>query len=565
MNDKTSSSNGTCHHYDSHWESLGRPNGSYKQWPNAMHIKAGTPWHISYIIGGLLFALGIAAGHHFYLSSFIASTDVRASPSQFWVRAINNVFSHAVAITLGIVCTYSTVQAVWYTAGSSPIPILTLNRLFLLPAPNAIWGLFRPPYSVHLIPPVLLALCMQTLIFVTIFSPNSLSSGPADSQITNVSVPTLTLSATDMSLNHRQLNQRLGAAIAPVWEQVISTAMTTPPTTYWRVPHGCGVACSYNLTYFAPGIDCYDLPNEEVTLPPMEINVYLHCSGRNSKFFEGSSIFVKNGMNGQDQNGSSAYWLLFQYITGDDGQRDDPRVDCPFYLRPPRAVRCTFREAMYRMSYNFSNSIQTVSSSLVKYGDPLPRVFPPITTRAVNYHALAKVFSASFHGDIEYRADQVFTNITSELALRQIFTLRERPQPFLFEPTDGQPELLGKSVIDLFTNMTIGVMAFRTDNTTVKALVWDGSIVWKYDGRTLWLVYGIAFALASLSSLYGLYCLWCNEGAIDPTFSTFLFTITRTEQLYKRFKTIRDMEEVEGTKIQFSSKAEAFFLVKERE
>ncbi|KAG8840000.1 hypothetical protein FRC20_005855, partial [Serendipita sp. 405] len=54
-------------------------------------------------------------------------------------------------------------------------------------------------------------------------------------------------------------------------------------------------------------------------------------------------------------------------------------------------------------------------------------------------------------------------------------------------------------------------------------------------------------------------------GAIDPTFSTFLFTITRTEQLYKRFKTIRDMEEVEGTKIQFSSKAEAFFLVKERE
>ncbi|KAG8753449.1 hypothetical protein FRC14_006026 [Serendipita sp. 396] len=564
---------------DSHWESLGRMHGGFKQWPNARHIKTDTPWHISFIVGGILLALVIATGHHIYLS-FIANTDVNTSTSQFWVRAINNLFSQAIYITLGIVCTYSCIQAAWYTAGSNPTSILTLSHLFLLPTPNAIWGLFRQPYSVRLMPPLFLAICMQALILVTVFSPNALSSGPAAARLANITVPTLNLTETDMSLGPRQINRQLEAAVAPIWEQIISTAMTTPPTTYWRAPQSCGVACSYNLTYFAPGLECRELSENELTLPPVEpwFDGSGRCTRPSKTIFEGTSNFAMNNTNGQHGD-NSAYWLLLQYTTGDEQRtREYP---CPSYFLPSRALRCTFREAEYRMTYSLSNNIQTVSSSLINHGKPLTDTPPPRdcslsvptgapcptgslppTTEAVNNRALAKVFSTSFHGQIKHSSHQAYPNLSNELAVRQLFTLREWPQPFLFEPSNGVSHL-NESIVQLFVNMTMGVMALRTDNTTVESLVWDGSIVWKYDRRTLWLVYGIALSLASLSSLYGMYCLWSNEGAIDPTFATFLLTITRTEHLYKHFKTVRDMKEIEETKIQFSSKAEAFFLANE--
>ncbi|KAG8822378.1 hypothetical protein FRC17_009573 [Serendipita sp. 399] len=222
--------------------------------------------------------------------------------------------------------------------------------------------------------------------------------------------------------------------------------------------------------------------------------------------------------------------------------------------------------------------MQTVSSSIVKYGDPLtdnllqvdctllvatgapcPESVTAPSATALNNRAVSKVFATAFYGNIwapgEWHVPYI--NVTNEFALRRLFTFQD--SPYIFNLTD-ESHTLKETLVDMFSNMTIGLMAFRTENVTVQSLAWDGTIVWKYDRHTLILIYGIAFALVSLVSLYGMACLWKNQGAIDPTFGTFLLTVTRMDHLHKHFKTIPEMDEIERTKLQFSSKREAFIL-----
>ncbi|KAG8822379.1 hypothetical protein FRC17_009574 [Serendipita sp. 399] len=536
--------------YGSGWESLGRERGAFKQYSTDAHIRSETHWRILLIVGGLLVALGIAAGHHFYLSS-VANRDLRLSRSQFWVRAINNLLSHVVAITLVIICTYSTLQAVWYTASSRPNSILTLNRLFSLPTAGGIWGLFQPPYSIHLFPPLLLAISVQALVLVTVLAPNALSAGQGPSNLVDIKAPTLDLSETEMTLH--QPNQTMDAPIAPRWEQILSAVMTAPPTTYWRIPQGCGAACSYGLTYSAPGLDCRDLEESEITIGRIRMDYNALCIGNNMTFYQGNTGFVPGNI---PSVGDGTYRLFIQYMPGDARTMVWDDAPCPFASHPPRGATCTVRETEYQMIYHLSNNIQTVSSSVTRYGDLLTDN-NTTTVAALNGRALSRIFSTAFLGDIQYRSLLPVTNLSNELAVRRVFTFQESPINFNLT---NENFTLKEVLVDLFANMTMGLMAFRTENVTVQALVWDGSIVWKYDRHTLLLIYGAALVSSSLASLYGMFCLWRNEGAIDPTFATFLLTVTRTEYLYKHFKTIQDMKEVEETKLQFSSKDESFIL-----
>ncbi|KAG8822381.1 hypothetical protein FRC17_009576 [Serendipita sp. 399] len=575
-NDEEAASHDTLHNRSSHWEALGREDGGFKQYSMATHlIKTETHWRILLIVGGLLLALGFATGHHLYLSS-IASKDVRFTRSQFWVRAINNLFSHAVAITSGVVCTYSTVQAVWYTAGTRPTRLLTLNRLFSLPTPSAIGGLLIRP-SPHLIPPLLIAIAMQALVLVTIFSPSTLTTGQAESRLVNISVPTLDLFQTEMYTNRPQPQTSGGNGttggdemeIIPRWDQIISTAMTTPPTTYWRIPQGCGAACSYSLTYTTPALECRELAQGESELTLSHFTIGFadsHCFPENQMFYRANSSFTNgnssNNNNNNNESGRMTSDLVVQYILAPPPNvHRVPKMDCPFYFQQPHGVACTVREkAQYRMTYSLSNNVQSVTSSVLDYGDDSVGYNTPM---ALNSRTISKIFTTAFMGEITFSGAQTaqIHSLSNELAFRRIFSLQDSSllTPFLFQLTD--PAVSPKvGLVQLFADMTIGLMAFRPENTTVPSMVWDGSIVWKYDRHTLLLIYTAALGCPSLASLYSMFCLWQNQGAIDNTFSTFVLTAIRTKELSDHFKSIREIDEVEKTKLQFSTRKESFIL-----
>ncbi|KAG8797992.1 hypothetical protein FRC17_007586, partial [Serendipita sp. 399] len=499
--------------------------------------------------------------------------------------AINNLFSHVVAITLGVVCTYSTVQAVWYTAGTHPTSILTLNRLFSLPTPSAIGGLLMRP-SLHLVPPLLIAIAMQALVLVTIFSPSTLTTGQADSRLVNISVPTLDLSqnemySTDQAHQQPTTNQTntghgdLGFNVLPRWNQIISTAMTTPPTTYWRVPPGCGAACSYQLSYSAPALECRDLSDTEMTLSQFTTGWAGMCVPNEQPFYRGNSSFAFIHDNTNTLQMGDSGDLVIQYMVSNP---ENPRtgISCPFFPSVRRGVSCAVRQAEYQLSYKLSNNVQSVSSSILRYSDTNTTRNSQsennssggrtLTVGDANSIVLSTLFTVAFNGEIYLSGSIARTNLFNELAVRRLFTLQDTTltNQFDFQPildSNGTTQHTFKeTLVNAFANMSIGVMAFRSENTTVGSMVWDGSIVWKYDRHTLLLIYGLAVGLVSLASLYGMFCLWRNQGAIDTTFSTFLLTVTRTNELSDRFKVVRDMEEVEKTKLRFSNRKESFVL-----
>jgi hypothetical protein len=114
---------------------------------------------------------------------------------------------------------------------------------------------------------------------------------------------------------------------------------------------------------------------------------------------------------------------------------------------------------------------------------------------------------------------------------------------------------LSQTLMDLFSNLTLGLMSTRggQDPVIANATIWDGSSVWVYTPRILWAAYLPAVILAIAVTLYGLYTIHASGIAMDDKFSTILIAILN-RKLYEICKMAAAVGEVQRIRLVYQNK-----------
>ncbi|KIM25955.1 hypothetical protein M408DRAFT_10190 [Serendipita vermifera MAFF 305830] len=473
----------------------------------------------AYIVGGIVVSILLADTHHIFLSW------LHARPidefSQFWVKNASNGLASAVAIAIGVSATSALVQAKWRAAGKQSMPIRTIDNLFALPAPSALaQTLARPKRVLGL--PIIATILIQALVLVGVLAPNALTVEPSERVTRVVRVPSLDLSKGSLS-SIEYATVGIYTNVSMTWSSLLNSIMLVPPVTNWKAPLGCGVACIFELEYNAPGLECRNLTSDEIR--PQSSNLTW-----DSHVYEASSSLYPNWNRSQIDvhwDIDDVYDLIISHNTYRPAEPES-------FLQGGQGVSCTFRNATYHATVDFSNNTQRATTSIVSYGavlggqqnclyDPWNAVgpFPECWVNGINTRALCEIFAAAFVGRI--RIPGLFTIDVGNLQLvRSIFNLTQSGEG---DPSfDLKVPDLGESLVGIFSNLTLGFIPHRDQTTLVEMIAWDGKNVWNYTKWILWAVYIPFFALAIPVALYGLFSIRVCGMGMDDKFSSYLIT-----------------------------------------
>ncbi|CCA69641.1 hypothetical protein PIIN_03580 [Serendipita indica DSM 11827] len=492
-------------------------------------------WTTTAIVATLLAACTAAVGHHFTLA-YLDGRPIGSTTEQFWIKNASNAFGYVVAFSLSFVTTQTLAQAVWKAASTQNIRVSTLDDLFSLPSPPALLRLVFPrPQSIHFLPPIIYALFFHLLVAIGIFAPNALTTTGSARRWQELVVPTLDLSSGRItSISYPDMDQYTNVTVE--WHDLVLSLVdlaSQPP--HLNVGNGCNVECGYTVQYEAPALTCGDLAESEVGIQAFHVG----DSGLPTIYAGTTSLYPA-----ANPEVGGSYDLGVPYSWAEYGR------DTKLYISN---TRCDVPVSSRDLSTGFSTEEYTTNHHHHAPGDG--RCIGEDTTchrstilkrdadssggdcwtRGVNYRALTEMFARAFAGTIDYHMAPTSTldgkpyfsrHLQSERAVARLFVADEPDEmAFYLSPRlslngssgDGMDSNRLKEVLaSTMANVTLGLIAQRSDVTQTSVEVWDGESVWRFTAKTLWMVYAPALIVSSWLAAYGLWCIYAHGPCISP-------------------------------------------------
>jgi hypothetical protein len=346
-----------------------------------------------------------------------------------------------------------------------------------------------------------------------------------------------------------------------------------PVDVNWNRPPGCGNSCKYSIEYKAPALECKDMGSDQVG-PLVTLND--DGSIKDRYWYNTSTTLVPTGT--VDLQKPYTLNIAYSNITGAVSVEPDHLTMLVGIDRPiGSGTTCTFRNATYAADFEFANNTRVVRTKVVQYGNFLGQQsgacdeeeatefhvlrsrgsridLSECVTYMVNTRATCEAFANAFSGQIT----DLLVPMANPLVLNELFDMKLPSWDALrggFQVTVGasfnlKVANLSQTLMDLFSNVTLGIMTLRNDETIVIADTWSGQSVWVYNPKNLWLIYGPAILTVCLIGLYGIYCVHSNGVEMDTSFSYVLMT-TRNEELDMICRTASSTEGIKEYKLKW--------------
>ncbi|KAK0505466.1 hypothetical protein EDD18DRAFT_1326541 [Armillaria luteobubalina] len=452
--------------------------------PTAQLIRlGGTPG----VIAGLLFGAALTAVlHHIYLFILRGHT----VSGQFWIKNSSNVLSTLVQW----LCRGSI--SIWWLLRRRPFTIRQLNHFFGLHDPLRILRLASSKRLWSVIPVIAIAIILQAFELVSILAPNSLEIGTAPPTYTNLTVPTVSFSKTNLSGSQCDDDKPYAA-----WQKVLGRALLSDKLLAWDAPVGCGTACNYTILYAAPALRCTTLGMDAVDrLVPSTIPYAVVYNATHT----GTNMTLA--------------WRMY----GDNGQSTATGAHCSLY------------NTTQKSDVSFVNNNATISPSIISYD------------YAKYYSASVSNFTGCItleDGDVSFEDSHNYAYIVTWLYEQLNGTLLRIPRNdsvpaftwipgtnfnlisnnlFSLNETAGTFNPNSDDVISaleqILVNATVALIASLRHNTRVDASVAQDQLVWVYDVGRLWIIYSTALAVTAACGAVGLACILKNGEDSDLTF-----------------------------------------------
>ncbi|VDB88398.1 unnamed protein product [Peniophora sp. CBMAI 1063] len=406
----------------------------------------------------------------------------------------------------------------------------------------------------------------------------------------NFDLVNLTSSSEFQTINSSGLVRYKGpsTAVQQLTQAVLSGSAVLPR----ELPPECHRGCSYNASFRATALKCAEIAPSSIDVynasasdftatvdPSIQVSNPTH-------FMEGGYVYNATASFGYsiDQTATASTLLLQSspydkpfsleliFATNEFTLPFTPSIPIRYSLT---GYSCGFYDASYATSFNYSAEGQTNIVHVVDYGmqlgplsDPgglnLTDIYYPadgvlsdgwadmLGELQTNYTrlAIADAFSRYFYGTLAFS-----TNSTDDSApmypsrvLNSIFAIRsvesgnatsESLNTLSFSLISTSYNDPARLLEDAFANLTASLgteMAYSQLGLSgwpaggaVSAIILPDDTVYNYQASRLWIVYGIALAITFLANMYGLFCMFRNDGAMQREFSSIAASVRAHE------------------------------------
>lgn len=427
------------------------------------------------------------------------------------------------------------------------------------------------------------AIMIQTFALVGILAPNALSVIPARQTEIALSVPFPALEqipVVESSVFWAYSKGFMYSSPSPAISRVANGVLNNGAFLPWNAPTGCGLACNYTLVHQGPALRCQDLPNNSVavvhTVDAWDGDTRLfHPASINKSipvvdpiaFIEQDVLYNGTSSLGTPQLGTldnatlptgpffNRTWkpegpYAFQLVYATNNFSVDVGKDIDYYRTS--GSYCIFLNATYNTSVSFINGTQNVVPRVAEYGQPLlwsqesggENPWGWIQTLSSNSAAqysfaslaLVDAISRYFTGQVSIvgRGPPQITALHTRILDSAVFTftVSNNPNTFSITPSSAMNKSVSEALQDLSAHVVASLMsdeARLSIHAPVMATVLPDKNIYDYKPSRLWLVYGVAIAIAIVANFLGLACMHWNGVAMQRNFSSIAASVRARE------------------------------------
>ncbi|CAE6526867.1 unnamed protein product [Rhizoctonia solani] len=482
------------------------------------------------VFGPWTLALLLSLGNHFLYAALNGKNVFHYN--QFWITVLKNVWAMAVhgCLIWSAGTIFSTL--VWSSFVGRSLPIKAVDSALQLPSLAPVLQIMFSASIKSLHRPIFWSGCLIAYTLVTLTPPAALNIRAMIPVQTQLRIPNINFS----------VDPRLYAVMRDNWEYIRPTnhlrrfmrnTVTSNDIMGWNAPPACSHGCSYNATYFAPGMRCVDY-TPDPSNPGLNQNETYRGRFNISDNYLSFNMTLWPISNGVHQIGA--------------------------YNTTPMGTRCTFHNATYTASVTFGNNLQrsrvlnrTIISDQPLVGLPRgfvnsylcprsptwnisrPQSAPGCAKAQINTWAFLDAFSNSLSGSIVVYPFSIgpvsqYPNNALMPNLDYLFAVDEDSRSFNLSPW-VQSLGLGNALEYLFTNATLSLtqdaLAQGWTSVTKEALVRPFVNQYVYEPGQLWLAYGSALAITWAAGLFAY--MSCDDASVpsDETSLSKILTTTR--------------------------------------
>ncbi len=383
-----------------------------------------------------------------------------------------------------------------------------------------------------------MAAAVQGFTLVSILAPNPLAVGSASPRNDVLNVPAIFFNTSKEGISWTTGFGGISdctVTTSSAWKPIFRSAFQSEELITWKPPDGCQSGCNYTIEYPAPALLCSDISEDEIlgngdagqASDPTQPTVQLSSPSWLL------SHMVYNANYSLNQNGAA---IAIAWRTQDT-------------LGAETAIggaRCSLYNTTQKAVVSFLNGTVAILPSIISYneafGDFGDTTCNKLSRNAANipllayytsYYAVAEWLFQQLDGSIVFFHKGALggSNVSTGIVTSNLFMLNEYTGQFgsrMGDIKDGLQQVL--------VNFTVALMASSTDMTTVHASVSQNQLVWEYDAKRLWTIYGIALAFTAVSGTVGLACI--SKDRDNESFSFLdILRATRNPELDDLFET----------------------------
>lgn len=532
-----------------------RPPPEAKHNPKEPGVAWGIHWYTPASIATLLFlAVGGAIGHHLYYSSLDEQLAGTASEQQ-WVTRIGTALAFLIKAALATAVMISRQQRVWVSLRQKFLSLYAIDALFGVT--DDFFQFFNGEMVVRAKTATLMAVVRWTIPIAAIFTPGTISViATVKLNSTSCTVPTLRFPYDFTTASHLVgPNQTLpnSTVLGEEWRIIYRApsaaakkiftlsaysgdiAAGVPDVEGTTLHQDCGPKCNYAVSFEGPALQCFEeIPWNSTRTPWFQTMELIPTTvGSNYNYVQGTlgTEFVA-GMGNysrKDANTSDVLWVGHRITLSND-------PDLPAKKRyEPHVYSCQNSVGRYNVSVEVRDNrlVSTVDSVDILY--PIPHNYP-FTDNTINYTANWAVMDVL--GDI-LGGDATVTPSGPSGSYSQLSTTDTSvgSTPLTLRANNNELRTvpnLGAAIEKMAHSMIASLLAERSliysaaMNSTCHSTRFHN--VYRYNARTLVIVYCTAIAIALLMAALGGVSLVQNGVAHDTSFSTMVAT-TRNPRL----------------------------------
>ncbi|KAF5365494.1 hypothetical protein D9757_012988 [Collybiopsis confluens] len=442
--------------------------------------------------------------------------------SQFWVTVLKNVFPAAVAFLLFMGLKICLSQVALFVIQRNSYPLELVNLITSPPGLlKTLSILVKSSLRISMLGFALLTAVTQTIALTSLFVPGTLTVVSAPSRLETHAVPNIDFNAgtespyaivlephpTNLDLVYVEPSQRL--------RQLVMQAALSNKALTWSPPVGCGTACSYTFTYFAPALNCTQLSDGEIwPTGPNATDSRLPFPS----IQKGALLYFL-------YNSISELQTLNLYVTYMGNFSTEQCLTDPNQCSPA-GVHCSYVNATYEATTKFFNNTQ-ISSTQVQEWRPFSLSEDTPSRTAVSvleanatiaYASIIQTFNGIFQGSVVLDSGiRGFANSSdTQATYTPLFEVGSGPL------VNGRSDItfslspilrgsnLSAGLQNLLGNVTLAFVTEQLATTYANVTVTPNNTVYQYISWKLGLIYSVVFGISLVVITFGLFCLHKN-------------------------------------------------------